>query len=325
MRKKRQKWWTAAAPSKSHTAATCQDTTSWQVGTLDSPAAMWRPTTNDSMCKNSENTCWDDSLTGVLSSLALNNQNANSNYNHIMPRAKGTPLEIDYTPLVPRMKNPDIYVVATTKDSDRAVDLLCASMHSNNLKMLSFDIECTAGRTSEPNLPSIIQLATFDICVLFQVYRCTRILGQSFPPKLAALLATPFPYKIGIGATQDADSLQRAYSISCYHVVDICPLLSALSQPASLASFCEAYAPPQYHDKAKYLTRYALWQSEYAYRDWDVAQLDTASLIYASKDVFGFLFAFREFFRRDLATILARTTFFTLSFTDSDSEDSFVL
>ncbi|KAF9085766.1 hypothetical protein BGX29_001778 [Mortierella sp. GBA35] len=68
---------------------------------------------------------------------------------------------------------------------------------------------------------SIIQMASQDVCLLFQINSIVNFAHQPFPPRLKTFLEDPSHLKLGVGAKRDAKDLDRVFKINCNGVVDL--------------------------------------------------------------------------------------------------------
>lgn len=194
-------------------------------------------------------------------------------------------------------------------------------------KFLSFDTETTVTRKSHFGAPSVIQLATFDMCLIIQIYRMTLWAKSSgllqnntpsqqqsspnhgdfgykptnFPPKLKSILEDPSILKIGINSHHDSNLLNQYYSLQCAGVFDFQPLFKAIGEPSSLAKFAQKYADHVYHDKET--NRRHIWR-DHLKRNWERNYLNKEEINYASRDVFAVLSALRNIIRKSQAHLL---------------------
>ncbi|KAF9914294.1 hypothetical protein BX616_008593 [Lobosporangium transversale] len=128
---------------------------------------------------------------------------------------------------------------------------------------------------------SLVQIATRDICLMFQVYRIATDprSPQRFPPRLKAFLEDPNQIKAGVGATMDGEHLKRFYGVNCAGIVSL-EAMSAERKlaPVSLQELDAMFGLPG---------REVVKTKAVIKCNWDKKQLDPRWIWYAAKDAFA--------------------------------------
>jgi hypothetical protein len=141
----------------------------------------------------------------------------------------------------PSFQNPLVYVARTLDEADA----LCEAILDKNPRYVAIDTETSVSRQERRHAVSLIQIATFDICVLVQIYRMTEWVTERVesterhpsggssrghgatgktvvhyverPRKvsdsLRKLLENPDVIKVGCGMHADLASLRKLYGI----------------------------------------------------------------------------------------------------------------
>jgi len=129
---------------------------------------------------------------------------------------------------------------------------------------------------------SLIQLATQDICLLFQIYNIMGLkqkLTLPFPPRLKAFLEDPGQLMCGVGTHGDSVWLLRAYGIRCDGLVELSKIAVQRNIPLkTLATLDEVYGRP---GREVFKTKSILS------RNWDKEVLREEWIWYAAKDAFA--------------------------------------
>lgn len=213
---------------------------------------------------------------------------------------------------------PSVYVVRTASQSELACCLLLEDMEKSACGAtghaaysLSFDTETTVTRKTHPGAPSVIQLATPNLCVLFQVYAFirwsdepnSRSLPLHFPMRLKAMLESPHLIKYGLGACMDAQALCSSYGIAPRSILELQQLNDGLGLPKSLAKYTALYSTSSAY-QSKTLMKKHVWR-DHLKRYWERTELNMEEIDYASKDVFAVISAFRNFIRTEQPHILS--------------------
>ncbi|KAL7751319.1 hypothetical protein RI367_003179 [Sorochytrium milnesiophthora] len=109
--------------------------------------------------------------------------------------------------ITPVQSSPLVYVASTMEQAE------ALSMFFYSDRLLGLDRETAvnprAKRKDDSQLPSLIQLANQDVCVLYQVYRIYRSGGSAFPPSLQTILNDFSVIKAGVGLTLDAHYITK--------------------------------------------------------------------------------------------------------------------
>ncbi|CAG8483718.1 13301_t:CDS:2 [Cetraspora pellucida] len=179
-----------------------------------------------------------------------------------------------------RLNPPLIYAyLHTFHIASRCFDILkqCTSWHSG---YVGFDTETTVRRQRNHRLVSMIQIATRDLCFLFQVYRITQGNCKEFPPILRQFLSNPNILKVGVNASHDAEWLKKSYDIQCQGIVNLEDIAKEKGYSAgSLSELTLMFGDPGLvleKNKRKILK----W-------NFDAATLDPELILYASADAFA--------------------------------------
>ncbi|CAG8673964.1 2145_t:CDS:2 [Gigaspora margarita] len=181
---------------------------------------------------------------------------------------------------IPKVRlNPPVYQISNKHYASRCFDILkkCTSWHSG---YVGFDTETTVHRQRNHKLVSMIQIATRDLCFLFQVYRITQGNCKEFPPILRQFLSNPDILKVGVNATHDAEWLKKSYDIQCQGIVNLEDIAKEKGYSAgSLSELTLMFGDPGLvleKNKKKILK----W-------NFDAAILDPELILYASTDAFA--------------------------------------
>ncbi|CAG8445626.1 11407_t:CDS:2 [Scutellospora calospora] len=181
---------------------------------------------------------------------------------------------------IPKVRlNPPVYQISNKYYASRCFDILdqYSSWHSG---YVGFDTETTVRRQQNHGLVSMIQIATRDLCFLFQVYRITQGNCKEFPPILSQFLSNPNILKVGVNATHDAEWLKKSYDIQCQGIVNLENIAKRKGYSAgSLSELTLMFGDPGLvleKNKKKILK----W-------NFDAATLDPELILYASADAFA--------------------------------------
>ncbi|CAG8574228.1 11020_t:CDS:2 [Paraglomus occultum] len=128
--------------------------------------------------------------------------------------------ELDKAKIPKFQTEPPVYQIAT-----RSSVAACFGVLQRNstwpVAYVGFDTETTVKRLVHPRVVSMIQIATAEFCLLFQVYRITRGDATIFPTGLQKLLNDPNILKVGVNARGDAKWLKESYGIEMNGIVDL--------------------------------------------------------------------------------------------------------
>lgn len=123
---------------------------------------------------------------------------------------------------------PPVFLASTTEQAEIAMELFTEYYKTVNGSTgpgpVGFDTETTTGfvpRTG--NGVSLIQFATDDVCLMFQVYRITRSNTRPdlFPSRLKRFLEDPEQLLVGVAAGGDAKFLKQSYGVRCAGIVNL--------------------------------------------------------------------------------------------------------
>ncbi|CAG8447443.1 10989_t:CDS:2 [Ambispora leptoticha] len=181
---------------------------------------------------------------------------------------------------IPRIQeHPPVFQLANTAHINRCFQALKQNP-AWPFEYVGFDTETTVFRKENHRVVSMIQIATRELCLLFQVYRITRGDRTKFPRQLANFLDDQKILKVGVNASGDADWLHESYKIRCRGTVDLEMLAQEKGLPKlSLSELTLMYGDPGLVlDKSKNLIR--KW-------NFDAVQLDNRLVQYAAADAFA--------------------------------------
>ncbi|KAI7831765.1 hypothetical protein BC939DRAFT_436474 [Gamsiella multidivaricata] len=183
-------------------------------------------------------------------------------------------------------QSPPVFLSSTPEQAEKAMELFTEfnkETNNGNPGPIGFDTETTTDfvpRKGKGGV-SLVQLATDDICLMFQVYRITKRNEQPelFPPRLKAFLEDPEQLLVGVSAAGDAQALYKSYKVNCTGVVS----LEVMAKQKrilgrSLAELDRMFGRP---GREVIKTRALLgW-------NWDHEVLDPRWVWYAAKDAFA--------------------------------------
>lgn len=129
---------------------------------------------------------------------------------------------------------------------------------------------------------SLIQLATQDVCLFFQIYNIMGLkqrMTLPFPPRLKAFLEDPNQLMCGVGTNGDSACLRKDYGILCKGLVELSKMTAKKKKSLkSLAALDGVYGRP---GREVYKTKKILsW-------NWDKEVLQERWIWYAAKDAFA--------------------------------------
>ena len=259
------------------------------------------------------------------------------NHWHVKSRDKGGELGKATEPMdvLPKNPNPKVGNMAEPKPvryhptvwvtHDRAeCDYLIKKyfLSDQNLRFIALDMEGNTIRTVDRLAPSTVQISTFKVCIIIQLYRMiskelsqlTLKLNQSgsslkdcspigIPNALAELLGSTRISKIGFGTTMDKKLLEDHYSgAKVQNHFDMGDMAEALAIPTSLGMFSLLFAKEKIYAEKHNKNKFKVWK-EHEKRHWDRKTLTPDEIYYASRDVFGVLTALRGFVRGENPSI----------------------
>ncbi|KAG0099522.1 hypothetical protein BGZ93_007280 [Podila epicladia] len=179
---------------------------------------------------------------------------------------------------------PPVFVAGTYESAELAMQLFSDyyTTVQGSPGPVGFDTE-----TSSPFIPrkgtgvSLVQIATKDVCLIFQVYRITEqnTKPERFPPRLKAFLEDKDQILAGVAASGDASELRSSYGINCGGVVNLEKIAKQKKVlAASLADLDNMFGcPGREVVKTKAILKW----------NWDSPTLDPKWIWYAAKDAFA--------------------------------------
>jgi len=181
---------------------------------------------------------------------------------------------------------PPVFLASTSVQADQAMELFTEYYktvgNGAGPGPVGFDTETTTGflpRTGSG--VSLVQIATQDLCVMFQVYRITNNnkRPELFPRRLKQFLEDPKQLLTGVSASGDARLLKQSYDVNCTGVVNLEDMAKEKKILArSLQQLDSMFGRP---GREVIKTRALLgW-------DWDRETLDPKWVWYAAKDAFA--------------------------------------
>ncbi|CAG8532984.1 4603_t:CDS:2 [Diversispora eburnea] len=180
---------------------------------------------------------------------------------------------------IPKVRlNPPVYQLSTKSFADTCLKILNSkpSWHPGHV---GFDTETTVYRRTCPRVVSMIQIATREICFLFQVFRITQGDAKKFPKLLQQFLDDKKILKVGVNAKHDADWLNSSYKITCKGIVNIEDI--AKDRGYSARSLSELTA--MFGDTGLVLKK----TKKILKWNFDDSKLDPELVLYASSDAFA--------------------------------------
>ncbi|KAF8926875.1 hypothetical protein BGZ58_010842 [Dissophora ornata] len=179
-------------------------------------------------------------------------------------------------------KSPPVFLASTFEQAEQAMELFSEYYKTTEgeLGPVGFDTETTTAFVPRNGSGvSLVQIATRDVCVMFQVYRIARAAPKLFPTRLKAFLEDPMQLLVGVAAAGDAKELRQSYNVNCAGVVSLEVMAKERQILArSLADLDAMFGRP---GREVIKTRALLgW-------NWDSAVLDPRWAWYAAKDAFA--------------------------------------
>ncbi|KAG0039468.1 hypothetical protein BGZ82_008103 [Podila clonocystis] len=179
---------------------------------------------------------------------------------------------------------PPVFIAGTYETAELAMQLFSDyyTTIQGSPGPVGFDTE-----TSSPFIPrkgtgvSLVQIATKDVCLIFQVYRITEqnTKPERFPPRLKAFLEDKDQILAGVAASGDASELRTSYGVDCSGVVNLEKIAKQKKVlAASLADLDNMFGcPGREVVKTKAILKW----------NWDSPTLDPKWVWYAAKDAFA--------------------------------------
>ncbi|KAF9339258.1 hypothetical protein BGZ91_006545 [Linnemannia elongata] len=179
---------------------------------------------------------------------------------------------------------PPVFLIGTYEHAELAMQIFTEyyELTTQGLGHVGFDTEteCHWGNpAAQRDEVSIIQMASQDVCLLFQINRIVNVARSPFPPRLKEFLEDPTHLKLGVGARRDAKDLDRIFKINCDGVVDL--EVMALEKNVlerSLQDLDEKYGRPG----REVLKTHAMLRWK-----WNAEELQPQWVWYAAKDAFA--------------------------------------
>ncbi|KAF9353452.1 hypothetical protein BGX26_008793 [Mortierella sp. AD094] len=179
---------------------------------------------------------------------------------------------------------PPVFLCSTYEQAEIAMELFTEYYKTlrGSPGPVGFDTETTTSFVPRRGSGvSLIQIATQDVCLMFQVFRITEnnTFPNLFPPRLKAFLEDPEQIKAGVASSGDAAALKQSYGIQCAGIVSLESMAKEKEIIGrSLASLDAMFGRP---GREVVKTKAMLgW-------NWDKDDLDPRWVWYAAKDAFA--------------------------------------
>ncbi|KAF9284825.1 hypothetical protein BGZ68_004370 [Mortierella alpina] len=181
---------------------------------------------------------------------------------------------------------PPVFVADTYEHAEMMMQLFEEYYHTTRGSPgpVGFDTETTSNflQSYHPS-PSLIQIASQDVCLLFQIHRIIHggAKGQltPFPPRLKRFLEDPEQLMAGVAAGNDAKELKQAYGVQCAGVINLENMAKEHKILAgSLASLDAMFGRPG---------REVIKTKKMLGWNWDSPDLNPTWVWYAAKDAFA--------------------------------------
>ncbi|GJJ69867.1 hypothetical protein EMPS_02216 [Entomortierella parvispora] len=182
---------------------------------------------------------------------------------------------------------PPVFLASTYDDAELMMEIFMEFYQSTkgSLGPVGFDTKTTSNLLTKEQRQkevSLIQLATRDICVIFQIYNIMGLkkkLTLPFPPKLKAFLEDPDQLMCSVGTDSKSKSLRKDYSVYCDGLVELSEMAAERNIPRrSLEALDVMYGHPGREVTAtKKILRW----------DWDKESLQEQWVWYAAKEAFA--------------------------------------
>ncbi|KAF8959779.1 hypothetical protein BGZ46_001689 [Entomortierella lignicola] len=179
---------------------------------------------------------------------------------------------------------PPVFLCSTLDEAEQAMEIFSEYYKtvSDGPGPIGFDTETTTSFVPRKGSGvSMIQIATNDVCLIFQIFRITNnnTSPELFPPRLKAFLEDPEQIKAGVGSSGDAAALLQTYGVHCAGIVNLESMAKERDILArSLAALDAMYGRP---GREVVKTKSMLgW-------NWDKEELDPKWVWYAAKDAFA--------------------------------------
>ncbi|GJJ69834.1 hypothetical protein EMPS_02183 [Entomortierella parvispora] len=170
---------------------------------------------------------------------------------------------------------------------------------------VGFDTEITSNfitKEQRRQEVSLIQVATQDVCLLFQIYNIMGVkqkLNVPFPPRLKTFLEDPDQLLCGVGVKGDASWLRQDYNVHCGGLVDLSDMAAARNIPqGSLAALDEMFGRPG---------REVIKTKKILGWNWDKEVLKELWIWYAAKDAFSGVAIYQNMISGTPKSLLSQT------------------
>ncbi|KAI1306962.1 hypothetical protein EDD11_004638 [Mortierella claussenii] len=187
-------------------------------------------------------------------------------------------------------EGPPVFLASTYQQAEQAMEIFTEyyEVTHGGIGPVGFDTETTTLFLRPQTGTSLVQIATDDVCLMFQVNRITKWNTDRslFPSRLRAFLESPTQIMVGVGARNDAYQLKHYYGVSCAGIVGLEVMAAGKKLLArSLAELDALYGRPGREViKSKAIVRC----------DWDKANMNPGWVWYAAKDAFAGLAIFNN-------------------------------
>ncbi|KAF9558054.1 hypothetical protein EC968_007304 [Mortierella alpina] len=181
---------------------------------------------------------------------------------------------------------PPVFVADTYEHAEIMMQLFEEYYHTTKGSPgpVGFDTETTSNflQSYHPS-PSLIQIASQDVCLFFQIHRIIQggAKGQPspFPPRLKRFLEDPEQLKAGVAAGNDAKELRQAYGVQCAGIINLETMAKEHKILAgSLADLDAMFGRPG---------REVIKTKKMLGWNWDSPNLNPTWVWYAAKDAFA--------------------------------------
>ncbi|CAI2182336.1 7667_t:CDS:2 [Funneliformis geosporum] len=180
---------------------------------------------------------------------------------------------------IPKVQfNPPVYQIANAFTANRCLSIL-ESYPNWHTGHVGFDTETTVYRRHNPQVVSMIQIATRELCFLFQVYKITNGSADKFPHLLKRILTNQDIKKVGVNASGDAGWIKKSYGFEMQGVID----LERIAQEKGYAARSLAELTRMFGDAGLVLEK----TKKILKWNFDAAKLDSEIIRYTSSDAFA--------------------------------------
>ncbi|KAG0044661.1 hypothetical protein BGZ83_010113 [Gryganskiella cystojenkinii] len=182
---------------------------------------------------------------------------------------------------------PPVFMASTYAESELMMQLFIEFYENTRGSPgpVGFDTETTTQfvtKEKEMHEVSLIQIATQDICLFFQIYNIMGMMRNpdaAFPPRLKKFLEDPQQLLLGVGSLLDAQGLNKDYGLQVSGVIDLQQMAAERHiLGTSLADLDALYGRPG---------REVIKTKKLLGWNWDKAALNHKWVWYAAKDAFA--------------------------------------